>query len=124
MPQVAAAIAQDAGNGRIQVQLDPPELGRIDIGLDVSEQGVRANLVADRQATGDMLRRHADMLAQNLAEAGFENIDLSFGDGQDDFGKSPEPAWSGARDTSPVETTGEDPAPPSQLSSAGLDLRL
>ena len=60
--------------------LDPPELGRVEIVMEIAEQGVRATLTAERQATGDMIRRHAEMLAQQFQDAGFDDIDLAFHD--------------------------------------------
>ena len=72
---------RDIRNGQtVEIHLDPPELGRVDITLDVTETGVRATLSAERTVTEDIIRRHAELLAQHLRDAGFENIDLSFAD--------------------------------------------
>ena len=73
--QVAVQIARarDQGVDRIRIQLDPPELGRIDVRLEVSHDG-RAQVVisADRSETLDLLRRDALALERALAEAGLD----------------------------------------------------
>lgn len=81
-PQIASAVAGQPVPGRIELLLDPPELGRIEIGLDISDNGLRATIAAERPATGDLLRRNLEILAQQLSEAGFAEIDLSFAEGQ------------------------------------------
>src|SRR5205085_3719929 len=57
---LAVEIATRAQNGdrRFDIRLDPPELGRIDVRLDVDAKGhVTSHLVADRQDTLDLLKR-------------------------------------------------------------------
>lgn len=77
--QIAAAIAADPASGQIDLRLDPPELGAVEILLDVSEDRVKAIVSAERQTTSDALRRHGDLLAQAMRDAGFEGLDLDFG---------------------------------------------
>ena len=79
MPQITAAIRSTGGGASIELRLDPPELGRVRIDLDIADSGLRASLVAERAATGDLLRSHAGILAQQLQDAGFTEIDLQFG---------------------------------------------
>ena len=78
--QIAQAAAARGNGGVVNLMLDPPELGRVEIVMEIAEQGVRATLTAERQATGDMIRRHAEMLAQQFQDAGFDDIDLAFHD--------------------------------------------
>lgn len=131
-PQIVAAVSAQPGTGRIQIQLDPPELGRIDIALEISDQGLRAGLVAERVATGDLIRRHGEILLQHLQDAGFADIDLRFGEGQRDPGRGlQEQQQRGlARHAFPQgteqEQAGLPPAPVDwRLAAAdGLDLKL
>lgn len=80
-PQIVNAI-MNAGSGdvTVNVSLDPPELGRVEIGLDIGELGLRATVFSDRPATGDLLRRHSDILIGQLADAGFSEVELAFTD--------------------------------------------
>lgn len=77
--QIMAAVSARANDGRVEVRLDPPELGRVVINF-TSEGGelARAVVSADASETLDLLRRHADQLQRALEQQGFENLDLEF----------------------------------------------
>ncbi len=63
-----------AGKNRFEIRLDPPELGRIEVRLDVSRDGsVTSHLIADRADTLDLLRRDSAGLERALAGCGTEN---------------------------------------------------
>lgn len=54
-----------------QIRLDPAELGRVDVKLEIREDGeVKANLVVDRVETLAMLKRDASTLQQAFEQAG------------------------------------------------------
>jgi len=112
--------------GAIQIRLDRAELGRRDIDLDLSDGSLRATLVAERHATSDMLRRHLDLLAQQLEQAGFRDLDLDVGGrGADrgDSGTTRSPArWQIPLDLTAGEVIATDSAIRSE--SDGIDLRL
>lgn len=78
LAQVAAAIPPGTAPGTIDVTLDPPELGRIDIVIELAEQTLRATLSADRTGTGELIRRHLDLLSEQFREAGFTDVDLTY----------------------------------------------
>lgn len=60
-----------AGKNRFDIRLDPPELGRIHVRLDVDHKGeVTSIITADRSDTFDMLRRDAQALERALQDAG------------------------------------------------------
>ena len=70
---LAAEIATRATEGkrRFEVRLDPPELGRIDVRLDIGRDGqVTSRLVVEKAETLDLLRRDAQSLQQTLQNAG------------------------------------------------------
>jgi hypothetical protein len=70
---LAVEIATRAAEGkrRFEVRLDPPELGRIDVRLDIGRDGqVTSRLVVERAETLDLLRRDAQTLQQTLQSAG------------------------------------------------------
>ena len=119
--QVAAAIAQSSG-GSIEITLNPEELGRVRVLLTPSDNGTLVALQSERPDVLDALRRHIDLLAQDLGDAGFENLEFDFsgfdnsdgeeaaeGDGSDDE-QSPIPL---ATTTYRIN-----------ISDSGLDLRL
>jgi hypothetical protein len=73
--QVAREIVRkfDGGNTRFELRLDPPELGRIEVRLDVSrDQRVTAVVAADSPQALAELVRHARELEQALQSAGLE----------------------------------------------------
>lgn len=76
------------GTTQFQIRLDPAELGRIEVTLDIKEDGeVKASLVVDRVETLALLKREAPNLQQAFEQAGLrQNADgLSFslrGEGQ------------------------------------------
>jgi hypothetical protein len=77
---VAQAIVAGADRNRIELRLDPPELGRVSIDLRLDDGAVTASVSAERPETLDLLRRHADALQRELSSAGFERATLAFGD--------------------------------------------
>lgn len=72
---MAVHIAQQASNGarRFDIRLDPPELGRVEVRLDVKRDGhVTAHLVVERSETLDLLQRDARALERALQNAGLD----------------------------------------------------
>jgi len=68
---IARAVAD--GQSRFTVRLDPPELGRVDIRLEMSGDGaVRAVIRADSQDTLDLLQRDVRQLERALADGGLK----------------------------------------------------
>ena len=75
---VAVAIAGKVleGKHRFEIRLDPPELGRIEVRLDVDHDGqVTSHLIAHRADTLDLLRRDAAGLQRALQDAGLKTAD-------------------------------------------------
>ena len=66
---------------RVEIRLDPPELGRVQIHLTRLDGGVQAVVLADRPETQDLLRRHAEALARELGQAGYDTVSLDFAAG-------------------------------------------
>ena len=73
---VAIAAQAQAGKSRFEIRLDPPELGRIHVRLDIDRDGnVASRLVVERQDTLDLLRRDASQLERALQQAGLKTSD-------------------------------------------------
>ena len=78
----AAALGKD----RISLQLNPSELGRVDVKLEFAQdQSMRAVITADRPETLDLLQRDARALERALQDAGvkLDNNALNFAHRQD-----------------------------------------
>ncbi len=77
---VAFEITSKALSGRNQfdIRLDPPDLGRIHVRMDVDRDGnVITHMVADRTDTLDMLRKDTAGLERALQDAGLKTSDNS-----------------------------------------------
>jgi len=73
--QLAVQIASQFRNGssKFDIRLDPPELGRIEVQLEVAKDGrVRALVSADNQDTLDLLQRDQRFLQKSLSDAGLD----------------------------------------------------
>jgi hypothetical protein len=78
---VIRQLVMDAGrlqDGPIEIRLSPEELGSVRMQLVTSDAGLTVHVHADRPETLDLLRRHAEMLARELASAGYETAGFSF----------------------------------------------
>ena len=73
--QVSVTIskAMQAGNDKISIQLKPAELGRIDVKMELTQDGrVMAVVTADNKDTLDLLRRDSGDLQKALENAGMQ----------------------------------------------------
>ncbi|WP_462118455.1 flagellar hook-length control protein FliK [Methylorubrum extorquens] len=132
-----------SGMNRFAIRLDPVELGRIDVSLDLDKAGgkARAHLVVDRPETLALLQRDAGSLQQALAQAGFDvgaeagggGIDLSLrGETGSQSGRDGESASRDRSDGGPGGPGGRDARPSPldaiplrQLRAVGnLDIRI
>lgn len=109
--QVKVSISQalNSGMDRLSIQLDPADLGRVDVRIDVGADG-RAQLLvqADNRETLDLLQRDARSLERALQEAGIQADlrDMAFNlrQGQDQSGSNE----GGARTANSRRLAGED----------------
>jgi flagellar hook-length control protein FliK len=80
-----------AGNKRFDIRLDPAELGRVDVSLEISDKGdVSARLTVDRVETLHMLQRDARTLERAFEQAGLKpsdgGVEISLRDPSDQSG--------------------------------------
>lgn len=130
--QVADAVRQGFARGSVDVALHPEELGRVRLSFSPAEAGLTITIQADRPETLDLLRRHADLLGNDLRQQGFGTISFEFGaqGGRDGRGADTRmPALSSAETAAaegPVQNDPVSPAIPTLQTplSGGLDLRL
>jgi flagellar hook-length control protein FliK len=89
-----------AGGNRFEIRLDPPELGRIDVRLDIDRDGnVTSRLMVEKAETLDLLRRDAPALERALQQAGLKTDDsgLQFALRDQSFGGQNQDTSDGAR---------------------------
>ena len=125
IPQIAFEIVRqvEAGASRFHIRLDPPELGRVEVKLDVDASGnVNARMTVERAETLDLMQRDQRALEKALAQAGLDssktNLEFSLRqnpfarDGQGGDGRSgpgsPYPASDGLAEA-------DDAAPPPHI---------
>ena len=120
--QITLAVAT-AAEPQVELRLDPPELGRVQIRLTHGEAGLQAVVLADRPETQDFLRRNAEVLRIELTEAGYGSVSLEFSAGQDaaprDRGEETRRAYGGGAEPLPLAA-----APRAAALPGGLDIRL
>ncbi|MBI1275712.1 hypothetical protein GC177_07045 [bacterium] len=68
--QVHIRQAMKDGHDKVTVQLDPEDLGRIQVTMDFGKDGTHIHIVAEKQETIDLLQKDARDLARNLQQAG------------------------------------------------------
>jgi hypothetical protein len=70
------AVTAQSGNSRFEIRLDPAELGRIDVRIDVDRHGqLTSHLMVEKPETLAMLRQDAPQLQRALDNAGFKTGD-------------------------------------------------
>jgi flagellar hook-length control protein FliK len=70
------AVSARSGKSRFEIRLDPAELGRIDVRIDVDRNGqVTSHLTVERPETLALLRQDAPQLQRQLDDAGFKTGD-------------------------------------------------
>jgi flagellar hook-length control protein FliK len=75
LPIAIAARAQ-SGSNQFDIRLDPPELGRIDVSLNVDSNGqVTSHIVVDRADTLQLLQNQQPQLQHALEQAGLTTAD-------------------------------------------------
>lgn len=73
--QVAIQLNKSAkaGNDRFTIQLNPADMGRVDVRMDIAKDGsVRVHVTADNPATYDMLQKDSRGLERALQQAGLQ----------------------------------------------------
>ncbi|WP_116654791.1 flagellar hook-length control protein FliK [Pelagibacterium sediminicola] len=91
VPHIAVEIARSIQNGvsRFEIRLNPPELGRVDVRIEMDNSGnVVARLAVERSETLDLLQRDQRALERALLDAGLDGgkTDLEFSLQQDNGG--------------------------------------
>ncbi len=126
--QLSEAFASK-GERKVDVMLNPKELGKVKMQLATSEGSVRVMIHVERPETGDLMRRHIGELEKEFREMGFENISFSF---SSDDSQSQSSGSGGYQPQGSEVSTGmseEDPEDVQtkqnlSLGGSGLDMRV
>lgn len=90
LPAMAFEVVRQIRNGaqRFEIRLDPPEMGKIDVQLEMEGKNVTARLTVERAETLDFLQRDQRALERALQQAGLntDKANLQFSLKQDQNG--------------------------------------
>ncbi|MEM9422602.1 MAG: flagellar hook-length control protein FliK, partial [Pseudomonadota bacterium] len=128
--QLVQGIRLSSTDRTIEMQLDPPHLGRVRIEFDFSgENIVKAIVSAADPETTSLLRRQSGSLSQELADAGLEDVTIEFADHlaqEDGGGETPlsgDITMAIEQETEPTSGAPQTVAT-TTLNTSGLDIRL
>lgn len=130
--QMAAALSTN--EGRVDLRLDPEELGRVGMRIQAEGDKVTVSIAVERPETGDLIRRHLQDLSQELRALGYRSVGFSFEGGGQDARQGGDASLAEAstgggddaeRSVSPGQATASSaPAPARAAARSGLDLLL
>ena len=118
--QLAVAVQKNP-NGVTELVLNPEELGRVKLAMSTVDGAMTMTITTERPETQDLMRRHIDVLAQELRQMGFSDVGFSFRE------QGRQESSNSSNETSLAINDLEVEAPMPELTSAetsGLDLRL
>lgn len=123
--QMAEAFAAK-GEQKVEVSLNPQELGRVSMRVVTSETGITMVIQTERPETGDLMRRHIHELAEEFREMGYEDISFEFSGGQADDGQSGDQPGGGTANADALHMAelAEPVTQNLQLGAAGVDMRV
>jgi flagellar hook-length control protein FliK len=75
--QLAIAVHKTQ-DGVTSLVLNPEELGRVRLAITTQDEIMAFTITTERAETQDLMRRHIDMLAQEMKELGYQNVGFSF----------------------------------------------
>ncbi len=125
--QIAEAM-QNMPNRPVEISLNPEELGRVRLALSASETGLVVNVLAERQETVDLMRRHIANLESAFQDIGYNHIAFSFTGGDQSQTEAGNDSVPTKNTTDGMEFDASIPDA-TQITltagpSAGLDIRL
>lgn len=118
----------------VEIALSPEELGRVRMVITTTDGTVSLQVVAERPETVELMRRHADLLAQDLRQLGFDQLDLRFSgqsDGRAGEGPAGQPDQTATYKTrsdgvafAPPDPVSDRSVSPAMAPGRSLDIRL
>jgi len=124
--QMAEAV-RVSPDGRVEIALQPEELGRVRLTMHGGEGALHVVVQAERADTEALLRRHIALLRNDLAEIGYADVSFSFDDDRaadDRPGKGPAPGATETARSDITATAATMPFAGTPPARGSLDLRL
>ncbi|SHM33084.1 hook-length control protein FliK [Roseovarius pacificus] len=128
--QLAEAVQRGAGPGperAVELMLNPAELGRVRISMAPGDGMIVVTVLAERGETLDLMRRHADILAQEFHDMGYGTAEFTFGQSDGGAGQDGDAGQSTSDAPATVQHLAEPsdtPLPPLHVSTEHVDIRL
>lgn len=128
--QMAQALINTQGS-KVDIALNPEELGRVRMVLSTSDSGITVSITAERPETLELMRRHIDQLAEEFKTLGYVDIgfefsgeesESNFGDGSNEHQANPENDSEGRPENAQYSPESKHNTRPPV--SRGLDMRL
>ncbi|MEO9457556.1 MAG: flagellar hook-length control protein FliK [Roseobacter sp.] len=129
--QIADSIqARIVAEKTIEISLNPAELGRLKLSLSPAENGLVINVLAERVETLEIIKRNIQDLESVFAEQGHENLEFSFQQNDQSFGRDNKPDLEGSlasldhtneNEISPVANVSANPL---ATVTSGIDMRV
>lgn len=120
--QVAEAVTRMSDDS-VEIRLSPEELGTVRLQMVHGGNSMTVHITADRPETLDLMRRNIEDLARDLAEAGYEGAEFTFGEGGDGGRGDGRRHSQDRNDPVPVNPT-PGTMTPKEPATSGLDLRI
>ncbi|MCR9261272.1 MAG: flagellar hook-length control protein FliK [Pseudomonadaceae bacterium] len=124
--QILRVMSRQAlANGRLTLQLNPHELGSLDIEFSTEKGEVQVAILARESSTRDLLEASVARLRQSLQDGGVNvgQLDIRHGDRQgDERGARESMHQQRAADSSTPGSTHEEAAPASRIDQGGIHI--
>lgn len=127
--QLTEAFASK-GQRKVDVVLNPKELGRVKMQLATSESGVKVVIHAERSDTIDLMRKHVGELQKEFENMGFESISFEFSSGdtqsqsQQMDAQAEQVSSNSAAEADDETIAAPQPIQTLSLGGSGLDMRV
>lgn len=127
-----AEVLRVSGERAVELRLQPEELGRVSLTMSQEGGHLQITLLAERAETLEMMRRHIDLLGEELRRLGHGSVEFLFRDGagQNRQG-APQTPGSGTPGESGNPTAPDPPPAATRLAplgasglSGGMDIRM
>lgn len=130
--QLAEALHRGP-DGRVELSMNPAELGRVRMSISAAETGVTVLVATERVETLELMRRNIETLGREFADLGYEQISFSFADSGQSFENAEQDDGQQPTNGSNLLEVVDEPLPLQSVSSSlgplnwaagGVDVRI
>nr|WP_282569032.1 flagellar hook-length control protein FliK [Aliiroseovarius sp. S2029] len=125
-----AEIVRTAPDKPVELTLNPEELGRLRMSFQTDASSLTVVLQVERPETLDLMRRHIEQLAQDMHDLGYEQVNFTFQQQQQDAASNGQAgADPDTRSTPRTDGHGDQPVAQDKVQihispGAGMDIRI